>query len=99
MMHAEQHQCILYTVTDGPLPIYSVHLSCEGKSPRMLRTIITERRCWFLLACEINYHCNFKVYKGERMYYDTLPDIIQIGEHQFAERCVIEMWLALMDNS
>ena len=30
MMHAEQQQCILYTANDGPLPVHSVHLYCEG---------------------------------------------------------------------
>ena len=30
MMRAQQRQCVLYTVSDGPLPVYSVHLSCEG---------------------------------------------------------------------
>lgn len=30
MMHAEQRQCVLYTVADGPLPVYSIHLFCEG---------------------------------------------------------------------
>ncbi|KAN0096936.1 hypothetical protein V8E55_001382 [Tylopilus felleus] len=71
MMHAEQWQCVLYTVSDGPLPVYSVHLSCE--------------------ACEVNYHHNFKVYKGERTYYGGVPDIIQASEHQFIERQVIEI--------
>ncbi|KAF8122966.1 hypothetical protein EV363DRAFT_1549749, partial [Boletus edulis] len=56
MMRAQQRQCVLYTVSDGPLPIYTVHLSCE--------------------ACEINYHYNFKVFKGERTYYGGIPDII-----------------------
>ena len=32
MMHAEQRQCILYTANDSPLPVYSVHLYCEGMS-------------------------------------------------------------------
>ncbi|KAF8445913.1 hypothetical protein L210DRAFT_3392409 [Boletus edulis BED1] len=78
MMRAQQRQCVLYTVSDGPLPIYTVHLSCE--------------------ACEINYHYNFKVFKGERTYYGGIPDIIQVSEHQFLERQVIEMWMSLMDH-
>ncbi|KAF8436849.1 hypothetical protein L210DRAFT_869872, partial [Boletus edulis BED1] len=78
MMHAEQRHCVLYMLANGPLPIYSVHLSCE--------------------VCEINYHHNFKVFKGERTYYGGIPDTIQISEHQFVERQVIEMWLSLMDQ-
>ena len=49
-------------------------------------------------ACEVNYHHNFKVYKGERTYYGGVPDIVQASEHQFIEHQVIEMWLSLMDN-
>lgn len=49
-------------------------------------------------ACEINYHHNFRVSKGERTYYGGIPDIIQISEYQFVDRKVIEMWLALMDT-
>lgn len=30
MMCAQQWQCVLYTLSNGPLPVYSIHLSCEG---------------------------------------------------------------------
>ena len=48
--------------------------------------------------CKVNYHHDFKVYKGEHIYYEGIPDIIQAGEHQFIERKVVKMWLALMDS-
>ena len=32
MMHAEQRRCVLFTLTDGAMPVYSVHLMCEGKA-------------------------------------------------------------------
>ncbi|KAF8545563.1 hypothetical protein OG21DRAFT_1429077 [Imleria badia] len=79
MMHAEQRQCILYTVSDGPLPVYSIHLYCP--------------------VCDVNYHHNFKVYKGEHTYYGGVPDIIQVGEHQFVECQVIKMWLIFVTNA
>jgi hypothetical protein len=50
------------------------------------------------IECEINYHHNFKVFKVEHTYYSGIPDVVQINEHQFMERQVIEMWLALMDH-
>jgi hypothetical protein len=31
-----------------------------------------------------------------RTYYDGLPEIIQVGEHQFVERKVINLWITLM---
>jgi hypothetical protein len=48
------------------------------------------------LDCNINYHHNFYVEGGERVYYDTIPEIIQVGEHQFVERKVINMFITLM---
>lgn len=93
-MRAEQRQCVLYTLASGPLPVYSVHLSCEGTCDHC-GYILVDRQS---IACEINYHHNFKVFKGIRTYYGDIPDIVQISEHQFVERQVIEMWLALMDH-
>jgi CxC5 like cysteine cluster associated with KDZ transposases len=29
---------------------------------------------------------------GQRTYYDNIPDILQVGEHQFVERRVIHLW-------
>ena len=94
MMHAEQRQCMLYTLASGPHPVYSVHLSCEGTLTVAYKYKMTDD----YVACEINYHHNFKVFKGECTYYGGVPDIIQISEHQFVEQPVIEMWLALMDQ-
>ena len=82
MMHAEQCQCVLYTLSDSPLPVYSVHLSCEGILGIMACTCkVTD--CY--LVCEINYHYNFKVFKGKHTYFGGIPDIIQISEHQFVK--------------
>ena len=49
-------------------------------------------------ACKTNYHHNFQVYQGWRTYYGGIPDILQVGEHQFVERPVVEMWLTMMDT-
>src|SRR6267378_3573637 len=48
------------------------------------------------LGCNVNYHHNYRVFQGQRIYYDGLPDIVQIGEHQFAERKLINMWILMM---
>ena len=44
----------------------------------------------------MNYHHNYRVYQGQRIYYNGLPDIVQIGEHQFAERKLINTWILMM---
>ena len=51
---------------------------------------------WFLLGCKVNYHHNFRVHEGQRIYYDEIPDLIQVGEHQFAERKLIDLWILMM---
>jgi hypothetical protein len=77
LQRAEQRAAVLFTLDQGPLPIWSVHLTCE--------------------ACKTNYHNNFRVTDGQRIYYDTIPDVIQVGEHQFVERRVIKMWRTNMN--
>jgi len=47
-----------------------------------------------LEACKVNYHHNFCVQENKRIYYnDAIPDVVQVGEHQFVECCVIELWI------
>jgi KDZ transposase family protein len=50
------------------------------------------------IGCNVNYHHNYRVFQGQRIYYDRvgLPDIVQIGEHQFAERKLINTWILMM---
>jgi hypothetical protein len=48
------------------------------------------------LACKINHYHNYSVKNGQRTYYDDIPDIIQVSEHQFVERQVIQLWINLM---
>ena len=50
----------------------------------------------FPLECQTNYHHNFKVKDGVRTYYDGIPLIIQVGEHQFAEKRLIQLWITMM---
>jgi hypothetical protein len=44
----------------------------------------------------VNYHNNFRVHQGQRIYYDGIPDVLQIGEHQFAELKLVNMWITMM---
>lgn len=46
--------------------------------------------------CRTNYHHNFHVKDGVRTYHDGVPDVIQVGEHQFVEQRVIQMWRDMM---
>ena len=45
-----------------------------------------------LTVCKTNYHHNFYVKGGQRTYYNGMPDVIQVGEHQFVEKKLVQMW-------
>ncbi|KAF8799170.1 hypothetical protein BYT27DRAFT_7228010 [Phlegmacium glaucopus] len=47
-------------------------------------------------CCNVNYHHNYQVYQGQQIYYDGIPEILQIGEHQFAERKLVNIWIMMM---
>lgn len=94
MKKAEQRQAVLFTM-DGVFPAWSVHLYCTGdfhcSAPRPY--ILTSL---FTVDCKMNYHHNFYVEGGQRVYYNIAMDIIQVGEHQFVERKVINLFITLM---
>ncbi|KAF8229681.1 hypothetical protein L208DRAFT_1285549 [Tricholoma matsutake] len=47
--------------------------------------------------CNTNYHYNFSVKDGTHTYYDgAIPDVLQVGEHQFAEWRLLQAWIMSM---
>ncbi|KAF6765823.1 hypothetical protein DFP72DRAFT_798441 [Ephemerocybe angulata] len=48
------------------------------------------------LTCFINYHHDYSVHSGKRSYYRIAREVLQIGEHQFAEVRLIASWINLM---
>jgi hypothetical protein len=50
----------------------------------------------FILACKINYHHNFYMQSGIQHYYSGIVDILQVAEHQFVERKLVNLWITLM---
>ena len=44
----------------------------------------------------MNYHHNYRVHQNQRIYYDGILEILQIGEHQFAELKLVNMWIMMM---
>ncbi|KAF8240688.1 hypothetical protein L208DRAFT_1231955, partial [Tricholoma matsutake] len=47
--------------------------------------------------CNTNYHHNFFINDGTHTYYDSvILDVLQVGEHQFAEWQLIQMWMTSM---
>jgi len=51
------------------------------------------------LECSRRYHHDFYVGQDQlRVYYDRLPDILQLSEHHFAETRLIDLWRMTMVN-
>jgi len=98
---AEQGEAIIYTLNDGAVPAYHIHLKCEGVFKPHLSLLCTKLLRGTTLECHINYHHNYSVSGSSTIpytctYYDGIPAILQVGEHQFVERKVIDLWISLM---
>ncbi|KAG2145259.1 hypothetical protein DEU56DRAFT_732100 [Suillus clintonianus] len=48
-------------------------------------------------ACKINYHYNYSVSEGEQTYYEDQPPNIQVAEHVYMAKEVIELFKTAMD--
>ncbi|PBK85238.1 hypothetical protein ARMGADRAFT_1048099 [Armillaria gallica] len=48
-------------------------------------------------ACGTIYHHEYCIQQGTHSYYDDIPDVLQIREHYYAERRLIESWRSNMN--
>jgi hypothetical protein len=92
MKKVQARQVVIYTRDEGPVPAYSVHLYCEGVLLPFGQRVPSQSHA----GCHVNYHHDYRVENGQRVYYETIPDVLQVGEHQFVERRLIDMWINLM---
>ncbi|KAF8884482.1 hypothetical protein BD779DRAFT_1443171, partial [Infundibulicybe gibba] len=47
-------------------------------------------------TCATSYSLNYSVHKGIRTYYGGVPNIIEVGKHQFVERDVLNLFVGMM---
>ncbi|KAJ7936352.1 hypothetical protein B0H13DRAFT_1589610 [Mycena leptocephala] len=47
-------------------------------------------------TCKARYYPNYVVRNGVRTYYNEIPNEIQVGEHQYIERSVLNLFTTLM---
>ena len=98
---SEARRAVLFTINNGPIPVWNLHLYCERMQ---FYSVLSSLQIvgWYtitnqiLLGCKVNYHHNFRVHESRRIYYNKIPDILQVGEHQFAERKLINLWILMM---
>ena len=93
----EQRQAVLYTLDKGAIPVRSVHLYCDSELSQLIGSTSVQKQCLLVISeCRTNYYHNFRVKAAVRIYYDGIPDIIQVGEHQFIEGKLIRLWIMMM---
>lgn len=93
-------QVVIYTAGDGACPAWSVQLKCPGAFLDFsLTTSVNDPSV--SVECKADYRHNFCVRGGTdtRTYNQGVPDYIQVGEHQFVEKKVVNNWLALMQTA
>jgi hypothetical protein len=52
-----------------------------------------------VIGCSTNYHHDYSVKDDIRTYYGGIPSVVHVGDHQFVERDVLNLFIALMLNS
>lgn len=52
--------------------------------------------CYLFTGCNTSYEHDYSVNANMRTYYDGIPDVIEVGEHQFVEREVLNLFTGLM---
>ena len=79
---------------------FSVHLLCHCKwrvwDP-FHSMLIAEATSWCChVGCSTNYHHNFSINAEFHTYYGGVPNLIQVGEHQFIEKRVFNLFIGMM---
>lgn len=91
----ESRKVVIYTV-DGAYPGHSIHLICARELQFQSFDSCEQIMTPFPTDCKSSFHNNFYVHKGMRYYYGSIPNFIQVGDHQFVEHTVIRNWIDLM---
>jgi hypothetical protein len=51
-----------------------------------------------ITECNTSYHHNYRVQNKTRYYYwGNLPDIIEVAEHHYVDRKLIDLWCTDMN--
>jgi hypothetical protein len=88
-------QVVLYTFEDGACATYHFKLRCACKYYLPITSSIFNSTS-LCLVCKTTYHHNYSVKDKIRTYYGRVPDVIEVGKHQFVCRKVANMFINLM---
>jgi len=90
LQKVEQQRAILYTL-EGVCPLWVMKLYCPGNSLTHFH-IQKKDLQYYKIGCNTSYHHNYSVYKDVHSYYPDLPEIIEVADHHYIARKVINMW-------
>ena len=82
------YKATLFTLRQGSFPVFAISYCCHGGIPKPgcnVSLMITP-------VCHQRYHLNYRVHQAssERIYYDGVPEIIQVAQHFFFESALLE---------
>lgn len=86
------HKATLFTLNEGPLPVYTTSFYCKGTSLHIHEDICTK---FTYKACNRRYHHNYSTHADSdtREYYGSVPDVIQVVQHSFMESSLLEFYI------
>ncbi len=93
----KDYEGTLYTRRRGVLPVRITTLYCKSKPSLLavldIRTLIFR----YTTACKTTYRPNYLVHNASseharREYYGGIPDVIEVTEHAYVERALIELF-------
>ncbi len=86
-------KAVIYTDSSGVQPAWNISLYCTGKLIFCINVCPAILIC---TGCYTSYHHNYLVRDGSRTYYSGIPDVLQVGEHQFVETKLVYTWRSNM---
>ena len=90
-------KAIVFTRGVGVQPAWNMSLYCQsGCYCPSLGTSSCSLAMATYSECHTSYHNNYSVCNGQRTYSPGIPELIEIGEHQFVEVAIVKMWCTEM---
>ena len=95
VLKKSQARNVVVYMFDGAYPAYAIHLNCDSESMLGMSLQMLILAC-LVVECNTSYRNNYSVHNKVRSLYGGTPDFIQVGEHQFVARKLVEMWVNMM---
>ena len=92
----KSHNIVVFTLQRGPVPGWAESLICQGWFACTVWCSGISVSLCVLVGCNTHYYPNYSSLGGIRTYGHGVPDVVQVGEHQYVERLQLKSWSSLM---